>query len=259
MGDILIGDGVKNKEGGLSPESTSLGMLPKKWERRADGIYLIKKGSGPFTQEPFNELIANKIMNNLEIKNVEYKIEWKNGNAQSVCKNFLKKEQELIHAFDFAHIIKEKSDKYKEFLSVCENNNIKNIERNIGQMLVVDYIIGNTDRHFNNFGFLRNTKTLSYEGFAPVYDSGNSLYNNNSENNISIYKDISSKPFKSYHSEQIKELLDIIDYFDKHKLSNISDIINDTLKENNLISEKRRNIIIHCTKRRVENLEQMKN
>lgn len=42
-------------------------------------------------------------------------------------------------------------------------------------MLVLDYIIANEDRHFNNFGALRNAETLEWLGMAPIYDSGSSL------------------------------------------------------------------------------------
>lgn len=37
-------------------------------------------------------------------------------------------------------------------------------------MLVFDYLIANEDRHWNNFGLLRNSETLEYVGFAPLYD-----------------------------------------------------------------------------------------
>ena len=36
------------------------------------------------------------------------------------------------------------------------------------KMLKVDYIIANEDRHYNNFGFIRNADTLEWLGLAPV-------------------------------------------------------------------------------------------
>ena len=39
--------------------------------------------------------------------------------------------------------------------------------------------MSNKDRHLNNFGLLRDSNTLEYIGFAPIFDSGNSmLYDN---------------------------------------------------------------------------------
>lgn len=45
----------------------------------------------------------------------------------------------------------------------------KNTFRNIVKMLIIDYIIGNFDRHTKNFGILSNRE------LAPIYDSGSSL------------------------------------------------------------------------------------
>ncbi len=36
----------------------------------------------------------------------------------------------------------------------------------------------NTDRHMNNIAIMRNPDTLQILGFAPIYDSGNSMFYN---------------------------------------------------------------------------------
>lgn len=41
--------------------------------------------------------------------------------------------------------------------------------------LVVDYLMRNTDRHYNNFGLIRNIETLAVR-LAPIYDIGASLW-----------------------------------------------------------------------------------
>ncbi len=48
-------------------------------------------------------------------------------------------------------------------------------------MLTLDYIIANGDRHYNNFGFIRNAETLEWQGLAPIFDSGASLWHNTQE------------------------------------------------------------------------------
>ena len=45
-------------------------------------------------------------------------------------------------------------------------------------MILTDFVMAQTDRHFDNIGFLRNTETLEFTGFAPIYDSGESFYAN---------------------------------------------------------------------------------
>ena len=43
------------------------------------------------------------------------------------------------------------------------------------KMLVIDAITGNTDRHLENFGFLRSANTGEYLGMAPLYDFDHAL------------------------------------------------------------------------------------
>ena len=87
------------------------------------------------------------------------------------------------------------------------------------RMIVLDYIIANEDRHFNNFGLLRNADTLEWLGAAPIYDSGTSLWYDTATVNISS-SDVLCKPFKKKHSEQLK-LVSSFDWLDISKLDDI--------------------------------------
>ena len=44
--------------------------------------------------------------------------------------------------------------------------------------IMTDYLMTNTDRHMNNIAVMRNPDTLKLIGFAPIYDSGNSMFYN---------------------------------------------------------------------------------
>ena len=37
-------------------------------------------------------------------------------------------------------------------------------------------MLTNTDRHLNNFGVLRDSRTLQFVRMAPIFDSGNSMF-----------------------------------------------------------------------------------
>ena len=90
-------------------------------------------------------------------------------------------------------------------------------------MIVLDYIIANEDRHFNNFGLLRDANTLEWLGAAPVFDSGTSLWYNRNTAQIAR-NNIICKPFKKTHGEQLK-LVSSFDWFDITKLNGIEDEI----------------------------------
>lgn len=48
----------------------------------------------------------------------------------------------------------------------------------IDYQIMTDYLITNTDRHMNNIAVMRNPDTLQILGFAPIFDSGNSMFYN---------------------------------------------------------------------------------
>lgn len=64
-----------------------------------------------------------------------------------------------------------------DILNVIQENKIINPEKtkeNFWNMFVVDSLIGNTDRHNGNWGFLFNHQTQEIK-FAPIYDCGSCL------------------------------------------------------------------------------------
>ncbi len=104
------------------------------------------------------------------------------------CKDFLNPGEELIEISnvslslstekkykisieDVYEIINKMSVNYK----LDENKLISNF----WDMFVVDALIGNTDRHFGNWGFIKKDDIIS---FAPAYDCGSSLHPLLSEN-----------------------------------------------------------------------------
>lgn len=61
-----------------------------------------------------------------------------------------------------------------EVLEESKNIDAKQIKRDFWDMFVVDSLIGNTDRHNGNWGFLLNKKTGEVR-FSPIYDCGSCL------------------------------------------------------------------------------------
>ena len=64
-----------------------------------------------------------------------------------------------------------------DILNVLDENkiiSIPKIKEKFWDMFVIDSLIGNTDRHNGNWGFLVDTKTNKIE-FAPIYDCGSCL------------------------------------------------------------------------------------
>ncbi len=100
MGRILFGKSFEKGEVSLfSPDNTSDGWLKKKWVILKGKRCLIKGGSGAISQEPYNEVIASRIMDRLHISHVSYSLLMEEGYPYSVCENFVTPDTELITAW----------------------------------------------------------------------------------------------------------------------------------------------------------------
>ena len=117
---------------------------------------------------------------------------------------------------------------YQHFLNYCEELGVEDIVPLLDRMIVLDYIIANEDRHLNNFGALRNAETLEWLGMAPVYDSGSALGYDKLAAQIRSGKDITCKPFKKHHEEQLK-LVSSFEWIDFEKLSDIKKDIREVM------------------------------
>ena len=82
----------------MSPDNTSDGWLKKKWKIIDDKRCLIKGGSGATQQEPYNEVLASRIMDRLDIPHVKYSLLVEDDYPYSVCEDFITPETELISA-----------------------------------------------------------------------------------------------------------------------------------------------------------------
>lgn len=110
---------------------------------------------------------------------VKYKF---NGVEKTVCAclDFTNDENEL---YEFESIAlsanpdKKIGTELEDILEILRNSKLfdyNSIQEKFWNMFIIDSIIGNTDRHNGNWGFLVNKKTKKIE-FSPIYDCGSCL------------------------------------------------------------------------------------
>ena len=262
IGDVLFG---KNKNKNVldfsSPDNTSDGNLKKRWKIIDGKRWLVKGGSNPFRQQPFNEVIAGEIMKRLGIPHVPYKVTWNKGAPYSVCEDFVGEETELIPAWRIIQTQKKSNSTsvYQHFVNCCASLGIKETVSFLDRMIVLDYIIANEDRHLNNFGALRNAETLEWLGMAPIYDSGSSLGYDKVAGQIRGELDIECKPFKKHHIEQLKLVSDF-SWIDFSRLSDVEELITMTLSADEAkeyIDTNRIKAIAESVSRRIDKLKKI--
>ena len=262
IGDVLFG--AKKKPNALdfsSPDNTSDGNLKKRWKIIDGRRCLVKGGSNPFRQQPFNEVIAAGIMERLGIDHVPYSVTWNKGVPYSVCEDFVAEETELVPAWRIIQTQKKSNSisAYQHFINCCEALGIKDAVPFLDRMIVLDYIIANEDRHLNNFGLLRNAETLEWCGFAPIYDSGSSLGYDKLAGQIRAEREVVCKPFKKHHLEQLRLVSDY-SWINFDSLADTEELIRKTLsvgEAKEYLDESRIRAIAETARRRIENLRQM--
>ena len=165
------------------PEFTTNGMLPKCWRREKGKIILFKggtKGASNTGNEPYSEFYAAQIAEKMGINAVKYglsnwKIESKDKKPYyelcSTCELFTSKEYSFM---PIGRLVKRGGiNEVREYYKALGDEYVNALD----DMLVLDAVICNTDRHYGNFGFLVDNRTNKISAPAPLFDHGNSLFN----------------------------------------------------------------------------------
>jgi len=256
VGEILFGHEPTDRThlNMMSPDNTSDGWLKKKWVIADGKRMLMKGGSGDYQQEPLNELVAAAIMKRLQIPHIPYFLTFDDGHPYSLCETFVTPETELIPALRVWETKKHdnRDSMFTHLLRCADELDIPNVQPALEKMMVLDYIIANTDRHYNNFGFVRNAETLEWYGFSPIYDSGTALWHDTQF----VGRAPKSKPFRSTHAEQIK-LVKHFGWFDYSALNGLGDEIAEIFAMSELIDENRRGALVRAIEYRAKEIAQM--
>ena len=157
-----------------SPEFTTNGMLPKCWRRESGVIRLYKGGTSGFSNtgnEPYSEFYAAQIAELLGVNAIRYNLaKWK-GQLCSTCELFTGKDRSFLPVGRIVN--KGGMPAVREYYEKLGPEYVEALN----DMLVLDALICNTDRHYGNFGFLIDSHTNQIAAPAPLFDHGNSLFN----------------------------------------------------------------------------------
>lgn len=238
LGDAFFSRGSsKPNISPMTPDASSNGWLKKKWTIIDGERYLAKAGSVPLLQQPYNEVAASQIMQLLGIEHVEYRLVIEEDRPLCLCKNFVDTETEFVPANLIRNVLpKSKNDnEYTHFLKCAEKLQISSAKEYINSLMTIDFLIENTDRHYGNFGFIRNVNTLKFIGAAPVFDSGTSLWCEALNSEIGSWQKV--MPFKETHKEQIR----LVDSFDinPNELEKVSEIVKTVLSSSPYLDKER--------------------
>lgn len=169
--------------------AASQGELQKKWCISADGRrYMVKGNYGPSYQQSLNEIFATKLHEGQGYSNyTEYiltklKVEGDLEGIGCLSFDFCSENVECISAWELLQTTKTRQNEsyYHPLKRVCIDLGIDEDDFTafMDYQIMTDYLLSNTDRHMNNISIMRDPDTLKILGFAPIYDTGNSMFYN---------------------------------------------------------------------------------
>ena len=245
--------------GSVHPDNTSDGNLAKRWIAEGASRILLKEG-GKLNQEPFNEAVATALHQRLlgEGEFVPYELRGTGIETVSACPCFIDDNEEYIPAAYVERIKPHRNDEseYQHYVSCCKTLDIDNIELSLWKMIVCDDILANSDRHFRNFGIVRNVETLACRP-APIFDSGTSLWCNIPIDELKRGEfSFTSKQFEQSPARQML-LVEDMSWFSSGDLDGFVDEALGILERNPLLEE-RLPYVKNALQRRVERMKDIR-
>lgn len=136
------------------------GVAPKAWVRRNDRFFLLKDGD---RRDVEAELLASKILDCFNIDHVGYMPEQYNGVEVSSSEIITSVDRSIV-SMDYVQIYAQNHDQdhYRMILDIDAYAYYS--------MNIIDYLIGNTDRHWGNWGVWVDNKSNKITGLHPLMD-----------------------------------------------------------------------------------------
>lgn len=175
----------------------------KKYSVKDNGEYYLlklperirqKNRDTSYANSCITEYISCKVIKSLGLDVQEVYLCTYNNDIVVACKDFLLKDESLGSFLELQnkvnHINSDNKgvslEKTLQFIKEQEVVKTDEMEKYFWDMFIADALIGNTDRHSNNWGYIFNEET-NIRRMSPIYDCGASLYPILSENEKNKY------------------------------------------------------------------------
>ena len=145
----LRGKQMTVQNSSLAQDLSTNGCFPKAWIRKEKGFCLLKDGSVEAVE---NEVLASKICQCFLCRQVVYQEDIFEGEKVSVS--------EIMTNLDYSIVSREAFEVYARNEEIDVLEYILQLDSYSYYMMnILDYLVGNTDRHWGNWGFLVDNKT----------------------------------------------------------------------------------------------------
>lgn len=184
---------------------------PQSWP-----LYIAKTGHKWYPGESITEYLLNQLGCLFGLNMAKSRLVYAGNQIRFLSRYFLNpREQELVHGAEiFVGYLEDESlvheieaqKRAREIFTVLFVKkaivkyfgvDAEPIFRDFVKMLIFDGLVGNNDRHFYNWGVIRNLKSSGNPCFSPIYDTARGLFWNEHERKIiTLYQN--SKELNNY-------------------------------------------------------------
>lgn len=159
-------------------DASTSGDQPKHWAIADDGQrLLVKQANVLLPQQVANEIIGSTFAEALDIPHVTY---WLSRDRKaSICATMADEHTDYVCAYDILQQQRFPTgalDNDLRYLKAQFEEHDLDFDHAISDMALADMAMRNEDRHWTNFGILRDAETLEWRCAAPLFDFGNSLW-----------------------------------------------------------------------------------
>lgn len=154
----------------LSRDLSTNGYFPKAWVRKENGFFLYKDGGVDAVER---EILASKVCQCFQCSQVIYNEGMYDGEKVSVSKIMTSLEQSIVSREAFEIYAANQELDAQEYILKLDGYSFY-------MMNILDYLVGNTDRHWGNWGVLVDNRTnqpislhalMDFNQAFQVYDS----------------------------------------------------------------------------------------
>lgn len=149
-----------------SPEFATSGSFAKCWIRENGQISLLKRGSTGYANagfEPYSEVLASKLLDAASVRHVPYTLVRFHKKLACKCPIFTSEKEGFVSAYRFFNGNFDVDD-------MLEFSAKHGGEESFREMIVMDAVMANVDRHAGNYGFMVDNATGEILRMAPLFD-----------------------------------------------------------------------------------------
>lgn len=190
----------------INTELTNIGSFNKAWVKENNQWWLYKRGN---QNNNYAELFTYYLGNEFGMNIAEYKI----SNGMVISKNFTDENNMLEHYGSLKYKFQN-----KDIDDVVIYNNLKelNLHKEYADILLLDSIVCNPDRHEYNFGVIKDSNTGNILKLAPNFDNNLSLGASSSLSTYLLKMYLKEIGIQEHQYKYINKLCShLVDYIDK--------------------------------------------